>query len=87
MMGIVTGIMQTIADCKKISLEWYSEGDSKKCLLGKRAAIKKDTKQAIAKLYPMIWTGTGYKDEAIADAMAVYHVATFNSSILKYLNK
>lgn len=82
MIGIVTGVAQTFADCFNIPIEWYSEGDSKKCLLGKRSATKNETKVAISKLYNVPWTGVGYKDESIADAMSIYHLAKIQSTTL-----
>lgn len=83
MIGIVTGIVQTFADIKGIGIEWYSEADSKMCNLGKRAATKDEMITAIDKLYAMPWTNIGYKDEAMADAMAVYHTALKSSNIIK----
>jgi Holliday junction resolvasome RuvABC endonuclease subunit len=89
MIGICTGVMQTIADTLDIGIEWFSEGDSKKCLLGKISATKDETIQAIDALYKntITWTGKKYKDEAIADAMSIYHVARKTSPTLKLLKK
>jgi Holliday junction resolvasome RuvABC endonuclease subunit len=87
MLGIVTGIMQTISDAKNIGIEWYSEADSKLCILGKRSATKDEMIAAIDKVYSMPWTNVGYKDEAMADAMAVYHVAYKQSDVIKFLIK
>jgi len=85
MIGIVTGILQTICDCKQLGIEWYSEGDAKKHLIGKIAATKRTIIDAIDDLYDMPWTNTKYIDEATADAMAIYHVAKFQSSTLKLM--
>ena len=85
--GMCLGIIQTISDCKAIGVEYYSEGDAKMNLLGKRAAEKDETIQAIKKLYKISWKGTKYIDEAVADAMAVYHVATRQSATLKLFKK
>jgi Holliday junction resolvasome RuvABC endonuclease subunit len=85
MIGVVAGIAQTIADTLNIGIEWYSEGDSKKCLLGKLSATKQETINAINKLYDVKWTGIKYKDEAIADALSIHYTATKQSSILKLL--
>lgn len=85
MIGAVAAIMQTISDCLGIGIEFYSEQDSKKCLLGKKSATKQETIDAIDKLYVVPWFGTKYKDEAVADAIAVYHVASKQSSTLKLL--
>ena len=88
MIGICLGIVQTLADSFQLGIEWVSEGDSKKCLLGKRNAIKDETIQAIKKLYPNVpFTGTKYIDEAIADAMAVYHYGKKNSNIFRIFLK
>jgi len=85
MIGMVTGIVQTMGDCLDIAVEFYSEGDSKKCLLGKLSATKDETKVAIGKLYDIPFTGIGYKDEAVADAIAVFHVASKQSPTLKMM--
>lgn len=85
MMGIVTGIMQTLSTALNIPIEWYSEQDAKKALIGKRAVTKLETIQAINKKYDMLWTGIKYKDEAIADSLAIHYCATLNSNLLKIL--
>jgi len=85
MIGIVTAIMQTMSDCLGIPVEYYSEGDSKKCLLGKLSATKQETVDAIAKLYDVPWTGITYRDEAVADAIAVFHVACEQSTTIRVL--
>ena len=83
MIGIVTGIMQTISDITGIGLEWFSEGDAKLCLLGKRSAIKTEMVDAIGQLYKMPYTGVMYKDEAMADAMSIYHTARKTSDVFR----
>jgi Holliday junction resolvasome RuvABC endonuclease subunit len=83
MIGAVAAIVQTISDCLGIGVEFYSEQDSKKCLLNKKSATKQDTIDAIAKLYKVPWANVKYKDEAVADAIAIYHVASKQSSTLK----
>ncbi len=85
MIGAVSGIVQTISQCMKIGVEWYSEGDSKHHLLGKRSAVKKETINAIKKLYNVPWTNIGFRDEAIADAISIYHLALMESPVLKML--
>jgi Holliday junction resolvasome RuvABC endonuclease subunit len=87
MIGIVAAIVQTISDCLDIGVEWYSEGDSKKCLLGRISATKHETIDAIDKLYKVSWTGVKYKDEAVADALSVHYVATKQSSTLKMMKR
>ena len=87
MIGMVTGMVQTISDCLNVGVEWYSEGECKYYLLGKRSATKNEVKEAVKKIYKINWTGVGYKDEAIADAMAVFHFACTNSPMLAMLMK
>lgn len=87
MIGLVMGIVCTISECLNLPLELYSEGDSKKCLLGKLSATKNETIKAISQLYDVNWTGIGYKDEAIADAISVFNVASKESNALKMMKK
>jgi len=81
--GNVEAMLQTIADVLGMSLEWFSEGDSKFRLLHKRSAVKKETINAITKLYEVPWTGIGYRDEAIADSMSIYHIARDTSPMIR----
>ena len=84
MQGSVSGIAQTISVFTGIGIEWYSEGDSKKCLLGKISAEKVETINAISKIYGDTWgTKTKYINEAVADALSIHYVASKQSSILK----
>ena len=87
MIGITTGVLTAISECLEISLESYNEQDSKKCLLGKKSATKADTVEAIDRLYDVPFTNIGYKDEAIADAISVYHVAIRQSTVLRMMKK
>jgi Holliday junction resolvasome RuvABC endonuclease subunit len=103
MIGIVAAIVQTISDCLGIGVEWYSEGDSKKCLLGRISATKMETMEAINEIYKVplphkvgknrkgeinaLWSGVAYIDEAVADALAVHYVATKQSSTLKMMRR
>lgn len=88
MIGVVTGVMQTIGNCKNVSVEWFSEGDAKKSISGKRSLNKEEMISCVSKVYPEInWTRTMWRDEAIADAMAIYHVAKQQSELLKFINK
>lgn len=97
MLGITKGIMQTLADTLNIGIEWYSEGDSKKALLGKISATKLETIQAVSKLYNIPktgnktkptapWSGVQYVDEAVADSVSVYHCAKKQSSLFKLMS-
>jgi Holliday junction resolvasome RuvABC endonuclease subunit len=83
MIGAVTGITQTLADCKGLPIDWYSEQDAKKHLLHKKSAVKKEIIDAISQIYKVPWKGVKYHDEAVADAMAIYHVAKSQSPLLK----
>jgi len=87
MIGIVLGITVGISVCMNIPIEYYSEQDAKKAVLGKKAATKKEMIRAIQELYDVKLTGVEYKDEAIADALAVHYVATQQSTVLKILKK
>jgi Holliday junction resolvasome RuvABC endonuclease subunit len=87
MIGIVTGITQTIADCFEIGIDWFSEGDSKKCALGKQSAEKSEMIVAMKSLYKIPWTNVKYQDEAIADAVAIYHVASKQSPSIRLFKK
>lgn len=87
MIGNVTGMLQTLSDCLKIPLEWYSEGDAKNNLLKKRSAAKLEVKNAIAGKYTVPWTGVGFRDEAIADSLAVFDLAVNTSPMLMYYRK
>jgi Holliday junction resolvasome RuvABC endonuclease subunit len=86
MVGITLGMGQTLSDALNIGIEWYSEGDAKKALSNKKKLSKQQTIEEIKKLYQVPWTGVKYKDEAVADAIAVYNVARQQSSILKFYN-
>jgi Holliday junction resolvasome RuvABC endonuclease subunit len=85
MIGIVAGMVQTISDTLEIPVEWYSEMDSKKFVLGKKSAVKSEMIDAITKLYDVPWKKVKYHDEAVADAIAVYHTAVGLSPTLKLL--
>lgn len=87
MMGVVLGIVQGMATALDIPVEWYSEHDAKKALFRRKTVSKKETIAAIDELYNVNWTGVGYKDEAVADAMAVYYAAECNSPTLKFINR
>jgi Holliday junction resolvasome RuvABC endonuclease subunit len=87
MIGIVIGILTTVAYSRNIPFEYYSEADAKKAVLGKKAATKEDMIEAIDKLYDVDWTGIKYKDEAVADAIAIHYVATKESQLLKMMKR
>lgn len=86
MLGIVTGILQTIGDALDIGIEWYSEMDSKKNALNRKAVTKDDMLECMKKLYPSKWwKGVKYYDEAVADALAIYDLAKRVSPTLKLI--
>jgi Holliday junction resolvasome RuvABC endonuclease subunit len=84
MIGMVAGVLQTISDWTDIGIDWYSEGDAKKAVLGKISATKKEMVQAMDATYTNWLTGVKYKDEAIADALAIHFVAMEQSPVLKF---
>lgn len=87
MMGVVVGILQATSVWSGIPIEWYSENDAKKTLLGRISASKKEVIDSIAQLYEVPWTGTKYIDEAVADALAIYYCAECTSPTLKFMNR
>ena len=68
-------------------MEWFSENDAKKNLLGKISATKREVIEAIEEVYDVNWSGIKYRDEAVADSLAVYYVAQKQSSTIKFLNR
>jgi Holliday junction resolvasome RuvABC endonuclease subunit len=85
MIGMVAGVLQTISDWTDRGIEWYSEADAKKAVLGKISATKKEMVDAMVLHYSNSWrTGVKYKDEAIADALAIHFVAMEQSPVLKF---
>ena len=84
-LGLVSGAVQSMADFLNIGLEWFSEGDAKMNALGKRSASKGEMINRMSKLYEVPWTDTKYKDEAIADSLAIHYVARSQSAVLKAL--
>jgi len=84
MIGIVTGIIQTISNTLDIGVEWYSENDAKKCLFSRKSVTKQAMINKIDSLYEVPWMGVKYKDEAIADALSIHYAALQMSSVLKF---
>ncbi len=87
MIGISTGVMQTIGDSLGIPVEWFSEGDAKKAISGKRSVEKDEMVWIVKNKYRVPWCDVKWKDQGIADSMAVYHVAKQQSQILKMIMK
>ena len=86
MIGVTAGIVQTMGDCLDIAVEWYSEGDCKKSISGKRS-VDKDEMVVLAKKE---YTNVGFRnikwfDQAVADSLAVFHVASRQSALIKLL--
>lgn len=85
MIGAVAGLISCYAVINELPIEWYSEGDAKKHLLNKRSASKNETIDCIIKHYGKGWfQDIKYKDEAVADALAVFHIAKDTSPSLKH---
>jgi len=82
-LGLVSGAVQSMAIALDLGLEWYSEADCKKALLGKNSATKIETVNKIKIKYEVSWPKAMYKQEAIADSLAVYYVAQRNSHVIK----
>jgi len=87
MIGIVLGVMQSFNFILNIPVEWYSENDAKKALLGRISATKAQVIDAIDSLYEVAWTNTKYVDEAVADALAIYYCAEQFSATIKFMNQ
>lgn len=86
MLGAVTGVMETFAKVNNLPIDWFSEQDAKKFLLKKKSATKQETIDAVSKLYGKSWqTDVKYKDEAVADALQVFHVAKAKSQALIFM--
>ena len=75
-------------DSTNVGIEWFSESDAKKSVCGK-ASIAKDSMVSLMdkKYESFVPRGVKWIDQAVADALAVYHVAMEQSSILKYFTK
>jgi len=87
MMGVVVGVVQAISVCEDIPVEWYSEADAKKALLGRISSTKTEVIDAVEEMLEYKISGPKYVREAIADALAIYNVAHMNSPTLKILTR
>jgi Holliday junction resolvasome RuvABC endonuclease subunit len=85
-LGMARSIVQTIADCYSKQIIWVKQHDSKMTMVGKSDAEKHEMIDAVDNSdinFPELgdpkdgapWTGIKYRDEAIADAVAVYITA------------
>ena len=86
MIGLVVGLLQTLATFCNIPIEWFSEDDAKKSIAGSRKVSKDDMVKLIEDNFDINLDDAKWKVQGIADAMAVYHVALRQSNILKFLN-
>jgi Holliday junction resolvasome RuvABC endonuclease subunit len=87
MIGIVVGVLQTLSQCGRVPIEWFSENDAKKALFGRISASKAEVISAIEATFEMQLTGPKYRKEAIADALAIYNIAQATSPTLQILTK
>jgi len=87
MIGIVMGIFQTIAHTMDIPVEWFSENDAKKALLGRISASKTEVIEAVEETFEIDINGPKYIREAVADSLAIYNVAQKQSTTLKILTR
>jgi Holliday junction resolvasome RuvABC endonuclease subunit len=87
MMGSVAAILMGFDKLMGIPVEWYTEDDAKKALLGRKSASKAEVIAAVEAAFEDSITGFKYVQEAVADAMAIYNVAQKNSPTLKILLK
>ena len=86
MIGAVAAIVQTLSIVLEMGVEWYSENDAKKVLFHKKSVSKREMIDKIKTIYKTDWfISVKYQDEAVADALAIHHVATKQSSVLKML--
>lgn len=85
MVGATLGLVQTLADAKGLGVEWYSEGDCKQNLMGRRNASKHEVIKQVKALYRYRLRAIKYFDEAVCDALAVYHYGMRYSSSVQLL--
>lgn len=84
-LGAVTGLVCGFAKTQSIPVDWYSEGDCKKHVLGKKSATKEQMIERMSEIYKTDWVqGVKYKDAAVADALAVLHIGRAKSQALLF---
>lgn len=83
--GAVLSIVQTLSDFSSIPVEWYHEGECKKSLHGRRDVQKAEVIQKIVSKYKYAPMGIKTNDEAICDAIQVFHCFKKNSEMAKML--
>ncbi len=88
MLAYATAILQSIAVTSDIPIEWFSEGDCKMAVCGRRSIEKGAMVTLMRDKNPtMPFLNVKWRDEAVADSLAVYWAAKKQSSILKLLTK
>lgn len=89
MIGTVVGILQTLANFKGIPLEWYSEKDAKTAAGLTDGSSKQMVMDKMAKRFGLRYEYKTNKErrqqEAMADAMLIYHAALVHSPFLAHL--
>lgn len=83
MIGATAAIVQTLSDILQLPIDWFSEQDAKKEVLGKKSATKQEMIDTMAFHYQGWATGIKFRDESVADALAVYYTACRQSQGLK----
>lgn len=90
-LGMMLSLVESMSKWNNIAVEWYSEQESKRCILYKNEATKAEMIKAVRATKYTNWfrEGNGKKaiNEAVADALAVHYVATKNSFVLKTFMK
>lgn len=85
MMGTVVGVLQTFAMLVGVPIEWYSENDAKKAVLGRNSASKADIISEVENRVNIKISGPKYAREAVADSLAIYIAAQQSSPTLQIL--
>jgi len=83
--GACLALVQTLSDALGISVEWFHEGDCKKSLHGRRDVSKDEVIQKIVSKYKYSPMGIKTNDEAICDAVQVFHCFSKTSETMKLL--
>jgi Holliday junction resolvasome RuvABC endonuclease subunit len=89
MIGVCLAVVTALCTHYEVPVEWYLESECKRHLTGKKAVTKKEIQDAVSKKYLLdkVWRGVKYIDEAVGDAMAVFHCAEKESEMLKLLKR
>ena len=85
-LGCVVGLVQTISDCWGLSIDWFYEKDAKAYIRAPRNVSKEKIVAKMTKMYGKKWrTGVKGRDQAMADALLAYTLATHASPMVKLL--